>query len=235
MIVAQQQDITLTRMQNKIDRLFGEWESYAKFRGADVDGVLRSLLRLRELSKEQFLDMGLLFYLKVLRLKVRAYQLVSDLKDMGFVDDTVMSIDAFYAEVERELAEQPPEPRTQVIPPLPAMDRAPEFDLTQVANKGLWQTIMGMLDSVGSDVPVDIPQELLSLTQVIDINRVQDEIVAMVRNEPTTIKALAQRFDFGKVTLAIVFLSCLFLDQERLVELTQGQGDVTVTVIPDCP
>ena len=94
---------------------------------------------------------------------------------------------------------------------------------------------MGMLDTVGSDVPVEIPQELLSLTQVIDITSVQDEIVAMVQKEPSTIKGLAERFDFGKATLAIVFLACLFLDQERLVGLVQGEGDVMVRVILNCP
>ena len=65
MTATQQRNKTLTRIQNKIDRLVGEWESYAKIKGVDVNAVLRDLLELRELSKEQFLDIGLLLYLKV--------------------------------------------------------------------------------------------------------------------------------------------------------------------------
>jgi hypothetical protein len=150
--------------------------------------------------------------------------------DLG--SETVMNVETFYADVEGELAGRRPVPHNQVIPQLPAKDRMPEFDLNHVANKGLWRTIMGMLDSIDSDVPVKIPQDLLIETRAIDIKSVQDEIVAMVRKKPTTIKGLAKRFDFGRVTLAVVFLSCLFLDQERLVELSQAEADVAITAIP---
>jgi hypothetical protein len=227
----------LARIQNKIARLAEQYESYGRQDGQDVDGILQSLIELRNLSKEQFIDLGFLIYMKALRLKLGVFRLMADTRNLQLVEYTeeaLFEIEGLCTEIELELQREPGAVVRRKEPAIPSSPKQQgDFDISRVPNKGLWNTVMGMLDQVGSDMPVEIPEEMLEYTQTVNFEGIQNQILSMVAKNPMTVKGIAGQLNYGDASLALAFLACLFLEQEKKVRLEQFGTDVRCVCIED--
>ncbi len=240
---------SIVRAENKLHRISEEYEAYQKFKGQDLDAVMQEILALREVSRENLFDMGLLLYLKALRLKLDSLRLMADLEDMKQIDNAeaaLNEIEDFYRKLEQELAGQRVQQiehqgtsSEQLIPEFPEYEKQPEFDISGMDNPKLFRTIIGLFGQMefgGGKVNVEIPQELLELTETIDMQGLEEQILARIReqkNKPATVRQLARGFlfrDNARFTLVLAFLACLFLENQGKVELEQGEGDIGIFI-----
>lgn len=234
MISAQEK---VSRTESRLNRLSDSFRELSRY-GAYAEEMAESLLSLRDVNRQALLDIGQLILLRAVRVKLEVFKLISELAEMDLIEETEATfeeIEQFYADLEREYQQgQKKKGRPQqndYIPPMPAEPEPPEvFDLFGVDDPRLFRTIQGFFDDVpGAEVTVQIPQELLELTQTIDIGKLQDEISA--RMEPgSTVKTLSEGFDFGGHgrTIGLVFSGCLFLDMQGKVRLVQSGDDISV-------
>ena len=243
MIAAQDRDESnILRVENKLARLAEDFRFLSRFGNEGFDEIAESLLELKDVTKEVLFDLGQLLLLKVIRVKLNAFRLIADLKDLAILVDaevTMDEIETFYKDLERDMARE--QERLQqkgdvkllkYIPSFPESEKAPEFDISTVKDNRLFGIIQGFFDDYQKDdVRIDIPQELLELTQTIDIAKLQAEVLERVSTEKgITVKQIAEGFDFGndRLAIALVFGVCLFLDFQGEVCLVQSAEDVSV-------
>ena len=241
MIAAQDRDESnILRVENKLARLAEDFRSLSRFGNEGFDEIADSLLDLKNVTKEVLFDLGQLLLLKVIRVKLNAFRLIADLKDLAILVDaevTMDEIETFYKDLERDMARE--QERLQqkgdvkllkYIPSFPESEKAPEFDISTVKDNRLFGIIQGFFDDhQRDDVRIDIPQELLELTQTIDIGKLQDEISTRIERG-ATVKTLSEGFDFGSHgrTIGLVFSCCLFLDMQGKIRLVQSGDDISV-------
>jgi hypothetical protein len=236
MISAQEK---VSKTESRLKRLSDSFRELSSY-GADAEEIAESLLSLRDVNRQALLDIGQLILLRAVRVKLEVFKLISELAEMDLIEETEATfeeIEQFYADLEREWAKRScsqGEGRPQLIDditPMPAEPEPPDvFDLFGVDDPRLFRTIQGFFDDViGGVVPVQIPQELLELTQTIDIGKLQDEISARIERG-ATVKTLSEGFDFGSHgrTIGLVFSCCLFLDMQGKIRLVQSRDDVSV-------
>ncbi len=243
MIAVQDRDErNILRVENKLTRLADDFRSLSRFGSEGFDEIAESLLELKDVTKEVLFDLGRLLLLKVIRVKLNAFRLIADLKDSAILDDaeiTLDEIEAFYRDLERdiELEQERLQRKGDVkllkyIPSFPESEKEHEFDISTVKDKRLFGIIRGFFDDQPKyDVRIDIPQDLLELTQTIDIEKLQAEVLEMISIEKgLTVKQIAKGFDFGndQLAIALVFWVCLFLDFQGEVYLVQSADDVSV-------
>lgn len=246
MIDAQAQDESnIMRVENKLTRLAEDFRSLSRFGNEGFDEIADSLLELKDVTKEALFDLGQLLLLKVVRIKLHAIRLLSDIKDSEILDDTeatLEEVEEFYKDLERDIALEQERLQQQAdvkligyIPPFPESEKEDGFDISTVKDKRLFGIIQGFFDDrVEGEIEIEIPQELLELTQTIDIQKLQEEIlVRVVTGKNLTVKQLAKGFDFGndRLAVALVFWVCLFLDFQGKVYLVQSGEDVSVLPI----
>jgi len=243
MIAAQDIDESnILRVENKLTSLAENFRSLSRFGNEGFDEIAESLLELKDVTKEVLFDLGRLLLLKVIRVKLNAFRLIADLKDSATLDDaevTLDEIEAFYKDLERDIALEQERLQQQhdvkllkYIPPFPESEKEPEFDIATVKDKRLFGIIQGFFeDQPRDDVRIEIPQDLLELTQTIDIAKLQAEVLERISTEKgLTVKQVAKGFDFGndRLAIALVFWVCLFLDFQGRVYLVQSADDVSV-------
>ena len=164
MISADQQ---LTRIQNKLGRLAEDFREMAGDGTEELDDLADSFQELSEINRQDIIDLGMMVYLKAVRVKLDVYRLVADLGDLDAFDQasvTIDEIEEFYREIEEEMAwpfeggvqEGGPKLLTY-IPPLPEKDRKPDFDIGAVDDPRLFRSISAFFEDVSDGVAVDIP------------------------------------------------------------------------------
>ena len=242
MIAAQDRDESnILRVENKLARLAEDFRFLSRFGNEGFDEIAESLLELKDVTKEVLFDLGQLLLLKVIRVKLNAFRLIADLKDLAILVDaevTMDEIETFYKDLERDMARE--QERLQqkgdvkllkYIPSFPESEKAPEFDISTVKDNRLFGIIRDFFDDQPKDdVRIEIPQDLLELTQTIDIEKLQAEVLERISTEKElTVKQIAEGFDFGndRLAIALVFGVCLFLDFQGEVCLVQSADDVS--------
>jgi len=239
---AHPEDMRILRAENKLERLSEEFKSFSGVDSREVDEIVTSLLELKDLTRKDLYDLGLFLYIKALRLKLNSLRLVADLGEMELIDQaevTLDEIDEFYNALQRDIELDQERLREKdvklidYIPPLPEQYESDSdvFDLSAVDNPRLFKAITGFFGDSGKGIPIEIPQELLELTQTIDIEKLQDEVLEKISSgNGSTVKEIAQGFHFSteRLTVALVFWVCLFLDFKGKVYLMQSDGDVIV-------
>ena len=236
MISAQEK---VSRTESRLKRLSDSFRELSSY-GAYAEEMAESLLSLRDVNRQALLDIGQLILLRAVRIKLEVFKLISELAEMDLIEETESTfeeIEKFYADLEKEWAQRSSSQREgrpkliDYITPMPAEPEPPDvFDLFGVDDPRLFRTIQGFFDDVsGGEVTVQIPQELLELTQTIDIGKLQDEISARIERG-ATVKTLSEGFDFGSHgrTIGLVFSGCLFLDMQGKVRLVQSGDDISV-------
>jgi hypothetical protein len=182
------------------------------------------------------IDLGFLLYLKVLRLKLSAFQLVANIKGMELAaetDSTLCEIEYFYLQLEYKLKQSHGLLGYSPIPEYLA-PRIPKHPLSFHGSRHLFNTFTGFFD----DVPdggnyISLPTvDLLAFYDHVDINKVQENVVKLVQSAGgrSSIRQLASQLEFGsqRKTIAMVFMACLFLEMDGQIMLNQLLDDIVI-------
>jgi len=227
----------IRRIDNKLARLTEQYQEYSRFQGEDVDELLEGILSLRKCTKEHFIDLGFLLYLRVLRLKLGTFQLVADLKGMELAKGTLNElneIEGFFRQLESKLKGSKQLLRYSPLPEIP-VSTSPGPDPKGIkGNRRLFNTFVGFFEKEPEPgAGVNLPSvDLLDFYHHVDMEKVQEEVVKLVEaaGGKSTIRQIASQMDLGDTrrTVALVFMACLFLEMDSAVLLGQREGDVVV-------
>ena len=145
---------------------------------------------------------------------------------------TLYEIDKFYRQLDYKLN------RTQgLLGYSPIFEsQAPQMDhkVNVRGDKRLFNTVTGFFDEVPEPgYVIGLPADLFEFYEHVDMEKVQDDVVRMIAivGGRSSIRQVASGLDFGnpKKTVALVFMTCLFLEIDKKLQLNQGLGDVFIS------
>ena len=102
-------------------------------------------------------------------------------------------------------------------------------------NPQLYDMILGMLREDIEKVNVEIPEDIITQMQCIDLRKIYNDLPAIIEKKKcSTVRKLADEFpvfEDDRLALVAVFNEVLFLANEGKVSLEQIEGDVMVSLL----